>query len=48
VLYVWVVGSVLGWWFGGVTASMGGVYGWSGISKASKVLVGDIVCSSFR
>jgi len=47
---VWLVGSALGWWFGGVTASMGGgkgvwgwVYSWSGISKASKILLGDIV-----
>jgi len=51
-LYVWVVGSALVWWFGGVAASMGGrggwVYTWSGISKASKILLEDIVCSSFR
>ena len=51
--YVWDVGSALGWWFGGVTASMGGLcggrgYGWSGISKTSKILLGDIVCSLFR
>jgi len=47
VLYVWVVGSALGWWFGGVIASMGGGWGWvcgrSGISKASKILLGYIV-----
>jgi len=48
---VWVVGSALGPCFGGVTASMGGGGGftvWSGISNASKILLGDIGCSSFR
>ena len=48
-VHVWVVRSALGWWLGGMTASMGGkVYGLSGISKASKILLGDIMCSSFR
>ena len=26
----------------------GGNYGWSGASKVSKILLGDIVCSSFK
>ena len=51
--YVWVVISVLGCWFGGVTtlcSGGGGVfgdYGLSGVNRASKVLLGDIVCLSF-
>ena len=37
----------------GVTVTMGRgvgglVYGWSGISRVSKILLGDIVCSSLR
>ena len=33
----------------GVTVNMGGlVYGWSGISRVSKVFLRDIVCSSLR
>ena len=51
--YVWVVRSVPGWWFGGVTILWvdgrgWGDYGWSGASRASKILLGDIVCSSFK
>jgi len=45
--------SAPGWWFSGVTAmwveGVGvGDYGWSGVSRAWKILLGDIVCSSFR
>jgi len=46
--YVWVVRSATGWWFGGVTVLRGGDYGWSGASRASKILLGNIVCSSFK
>ena len=45
------VGSVLGWVFS-VTISEGMgwryFYGWWGSSKASKILLGDILCSSFK
>jgi len=53
VLIVWDAGSTLGWWIFGEIALKGRMvggrfYGWSGFSKASKILLGDIVRSSFR
>ena len=56
-LEVW---SVLGWKASGVTSrkgpgflsfsgyEMGVFYGWWGFSRASKIMLGCIVCSSFR
>ena len=46
--YVWVDRSAPGSWFVGVTVLWGGDYGWSVASKASKTMLGDIGCSSFR
>jgi len=47
-------GTALEWWVFDVIALKGpgvgggGFYGLSGFSKASKILLRDIVCSSFR
>ena len=50
VLIVWDAGSTLGWGvfccdrFKGAGKGGGRFYGWSGFSKASKILLGYIVC----
>ena len=49
-LLCWDAESALGWYdcFKWVEGGGREVYGWLGFSKASKILFGDIVCSSFR
>jgi len=43
-----VEGSGVTSWRGAGFVGQGGFYGWWGFSRASKILLGDMVCSSFR